>query len=316
MLQAKRRKWEYGIPEYKKTDLLSERAILKLAMKAVKQYEFDARDYKILFMSLSSGKVPNFVCQKDGKRICVWVKSNIAPLFPEMSEAEKERAIAYSKRKNAKCYFAPIVVGSYDDERFEASLALKDDELCFSYPGLQEIKLTYTSEWIRETLESINALDPSLKPKEEPNTNVSFSLRIPELDSDGSDSLRDTESYTTWEKELKTETFQEALMRLISEKRMKYPEFYKAALLDRKLFSAIKNNPDYQPKKETAVACCLGLRLDWKDAEELLGLAGFTLSLSISWDRVIYYCLNKGINDIDAVNMLLYENGDKCIRVS
>ncbi len=104
-------------------------------------------------------------------------------------------------------------------------------------------------------------------------------------------------------------------MSCIEHKGLSNQDFYKAALIDRKLFSAIKNNRDYQPKKETAVACCIGLELNLSDSEKLLELAGYKLSLAIAWDRVIYYCLKNGVTDIDAVNELLYEAGEKCIRV-
>ncbi len=129
-------------------------------------------------------------------------------------------------------------------------------------------------------------------------------------------SVKDEEAYFNWEKQVKTETFQERLLELIENKGMTNREFYKAAYMDRKLFSAINNNPLYQPKKETAVACCFGLKLDLAEAEKMLKLAGYTLSLSIRWDRIIYYCFEKGITDIDVVNDILYEAGAKCIGVA
>lgn len=122
------------------------------------------------------------------------------------------------------------------------------------------------------------------------------------------------DGYARWQSNIRTMTFQEKLMQLISRRGLSNQEFYTAAMLDRKLFSAIKNNAHYQPKKETAVACCLGLKLSLEESAELLELAGYRLSLAIPWDRVIYYCLQQGITDIDIVNELLYEDGDKCIR--
>ena len=76
-----------------------------------------------------------------------------------------------------------------------------------------------------------------------------------------------------------------------------------------------KNNEYYQPSKETAVACCFGLKLSLRASEELLRTAGYSLSLSIPWDRVIYYCLGHNIKNLNDVNELLYYMGEKCIGV-
>ena len=96
---------------------------------------------------------------------------------------------------------------------------------------------------------------------------------------------------------------------------MTNPEFYNAAMIDRKLFSSIKNNKDYKPKKETAVACCFGLQLGLTEAEKLLEAAGYKLSLAILWDKIVYFCLDHNITDLDIVNELLYQENQKCIGV-
>ena len=108
-------------------------------------------------------------------------------------------------------------------------------------------------------------------------------------------------------------TFQEQLLKLIGEKGLTNVEFYNAAWIDRKLFSAINGNKYYKPKKETAVACCFGLKLSLWEAEKLLKSAGYALSDSILWDRIIKYCLQHDINRIEQVNQILDEMGEKCI---
>ncbi len=108
-------------------------------------------------------------------------------------------------------------------------------------------------------------------------------------------------------------TFSNLLQTLIDESNMTNVEFYKAAWIDRKLFSAIKNNMYYKPKKETVVACCLGLKLSRDKAEKLLESAGYTLSNAIQWDKIVDYCISHEIYDIDQVNELLYARGEKCI---
>ena len=53
------------------------------------------------------------------------------------------------------------------------------------------------------------------------------------------------------------ETFHEMLFRVIREKNMDEAEVYKKAHVDRRLFSKIRNNPEYHPQKLTAL--CLGV---------------------------------------------------------
>ena len=108
-------------------------------------------------------------------------------------------------------------------------------------------------------------------------------------------------------------SFSMLLSKYISDKNMTNPEFYKAAWIDRRLFSAIKNDIYYKPKKETVVACCLGLKLNSVEAQKLLESAGYTLSNSIQWDRIINYCIEHEIFEIDSVNQILFARNENCI---
>ena len=44
-------------------------------------------------------------------------------------------------------------------------------------------------------------------------------------------------------------------------------DVYNAAHIDRRVFSKIRSSKDYQPKKETAMAFCIGLQLNMDDAK-------------------------------------------------
>ena len=59
--------------------------------------------------------------------------------------------------------------------------------------------------------------------------------------------------------------FSETLLKLIDRSGKKDSEIYKKANVDRKLFSKIRNNPDYKPSKATAIAFAIALELNLDD---------------------------------------------------
>ena len=106
----------------------------------------------------------------------------------------------------------------------------------------------------------------------------------------------------------KEKTFQQKLFTLIDAKKMSDVEACKRSNVSKKVFSDIRSNINYQPNKKTAVAFCIGLKLNMKETEDLLRRAGYSLSNSISFDIVIKYCINEKTYDIMRVNELLYEH--------
>ena len=105
------------------------------------------------------------------------------------------------------------------------------------------------------------------------------------------------------------ETFTQMLLRFMEEKHMTPPELYNNACLDRKLFSKIQSNIDYQPKKYTAVRLALALQLSPKETDALLETAGFALSRSKITDLVISYCIANNKRAVWEVNGILEDWG-------
>ena len=109
------------------------------------------------------------------------------------------------------------------------------------------------------------------------------------------------------------ESFSECLIRMIDERGMLDPEVYKRANIDRKHFNHIKNDKHYRPKKETAVALAIGMKLNIKETNTLLERAGFVLSNSSVFDLIIKYCIEHGIYDIYQINEILFEEDQKTL---
>ena len=101
--------------------------------------------------------------------------------------------------------------------------------------------------------------------------------------------------------------FAETLFALIDKTGRKDSEIYKKANIDRKLFSKIRKNRNYQPSKPTAVAFAIALELDLQETKDFLARAGFALSHSSKFDIIIeYFILNRNYN-IHEINMTLFE---------
>ncbi|MBQ6240562.1 MAG: macro domain-containing protein [Firmicutes bacterium] len=102
------------------------------------------------------------------------------------------------------------------------------------------------------------------------------------------------------------ESFGQALLRLIDERGLKDSDVYRKANVDRKLFSKIRSNPLYHPKKTTAVALAIALELPLPEIQSLLKKAGFTLSPSSKADIIIEYYLDLHCYNIDTINEALF----------
>ena len=104
------------------------------------------------------------------------------------------------------------------------------------------------------------------------------------------------------------ETFSERLLRLIGERGMTDVEVYKRAGIDRKHFSKMRSDKNYQPKIKVVYALIFALRLNLDEAKDLLASAGYGISPAREYDLVMEFCIMEGY-DIDTVNGILYEMG-------
>ena len=110
-----------------------------------------------------------------------------------------------------------------------------------------------------------------------------------------------------------TDTFSQYLIYLIESKGMTYPEVYKRAIVDKKVFSKIKNNPDYHPSKIVAMCLCVGAKLNMDEARDLLARAGYALSPCDMRDIIFSYFIENGIYNMIVLDIQLENFGLPCL---
>ena len=110
-----------------------------------------------------------------------------------------------------------------------------------------------------------------------------------------------------------SDTFSQYLMFLIKEKGLSNVDVYKRAIVDKKVFSKIKNDPDYHPQKPTVLRLCIGALLNLDEAKDLLARAGYALSPCDKTDVVFSYFVENKIYNMIEIDIKLEEYGLPCI---
>lgn len=103
--------------------------------------------------------------------------------------------------------------------------------------------------------------------------------------------------------------FKFVLWDLLDKKELKDSEVYNKAQVSRQLMSHIRNKPNYIPTKQTICALAIAMKLSLEEIIELLNAAGYALSRSLEFDRVIEDAIIHNNYDIFNINEKLYDLG-------
>lgn len=110
------------------------------------------------------------------------------------------------------------------------------------------------------------------------------------------------------------DSFQDKLFSYIDESGMTDVEVYKKANIDRKLFSKIRSNPMYHPRKQTVLVLAIALQLNIEQTVDLLTSAEYALSPGSKGDLIVKYFIEHGIFDIMTINFALDEYDQPVLR--
>lgn len=108
-------------------------------------------------------------------------------------------------------------------------------------------------------------------------------------------------------------TFVDALAFYIKRKGVKDSQVYRAAGVDRRLFSKIMSDRHYSPSKDTAIALSLALKLTLEEANDMLSRAGYSLSHSSKKDIVVEYFFREQVYSVVDLNIVLNNLNEKII---
>lgn len=109
------------------------------------------------------------------------------------------------------------------------------------------------------------------------------------------------------------DSFSDYLQYLVRLKNMKGPEVYNRAIVSKKVYSKMINDPKYHPSKEVALQLCVGAKLNIDETRDLLARAGYALSPSSLMDVIFEFFIENGHYNMVDIDIEFEEYGLDCI---
>ena len=181
-------------------------------------------------------------------------------------------------------------VQSYIDEKYIVDKTLDE----YGVRNKRDVRKAEVEQICRE-LEYQRRLSVEQDLLEESSCKMSIAMGVDSASDELEDLLNDTDA-----------GFSETLLKLIDKTGKKDSDIYKKSNIDRKLFSKIRNNPDYKPSKATAIAFAIALELNLEETHDFIARAGFALSHSSKFDIIIEYFISNNNYDMFEINETLF----------
>lgn len=102
----------------------------------------------------------------------------------------------------------------------------------------------------------------------------------------------------------KSRSFVEELLFNIRTTGLTAPIVYQRANIDKRHYSKLISG-HVSPSREVSIALAIALQLNYEQAQDFIGKAGYTLSTNSERDVLIRFCLQQGICHVYEVNLLL-----------
>ena len=228
-------------------------------------------------------------------------------------EKYKEKALAYIRQT----YIAPETPPCSNNTMYCLEDA-KDNTVRYSFSDVRY------SERNTDILYSEHNREEPQAECDAPEKNVSYSLKEDNSAdkfnaSEVSRVLRNYSNPNNYSEMLRTlennvnQTFVDRLLYYINKKGVRDSEVYKAAQVDKRLFSKMVSNREYKPSKDTAIAFALALELSPDEANDMLSRAGYTFSHSNKRDIIIEFFFREKVYNLFDANDILHRLNQKPI---
>lgn len=116
-----------------------------------------------------------------------------------------------------------------------------------------------------------------------------------------------------------TSTVYDYIIHYCNQTKVDEVDLYKNATIPRSTFSKIRSMPgnNYNPSKYPTIIClALAMKLGKEDIQIFMNIAGYHLSNSIKSDRVVMYCVEHGVYQVERVDDYLEDYVGKRMLIS
>ena len=121
------RDWGSGIPNFNKDDIMVEEELLDFGIDIILEHYLSKQSCQLIEENRGVNGFPNIVYQKNNQLYMMKVFAGVLPNRPTCTKEQKEFYISHCNKFNAKCVIASVSIGSSDEERKKAGLALVGD---------------------------------------------------------------------------------------------------------------------------------------------------------------------------------------------